>query len=334
MTRVGAVFEESSAIHRVAAMPLAHLSMELGHLYIEDFEQGPSRLNELFRAVAPWARTAEEVCASQVHPQRPRISTCYLIDDYFNAFSSPAEVLPMLIDTATAAGLRIDYIAREASCVEAHDIPLAQLVMARLVPDPPPGANGNRPPVRETGWLCNGVRSPQPALDEAMRPTVKWQPPSENAANRHSIFVDVELWAQRNGDRQWSCPYLAAVWQLLRLGVLRMKGENVVRPQRWTNDFPLEWNDLPPIVQVKPDAAPFSAYRTFSILGTRFLPIEQAVRTILSQVDVEAGVQQELAQRLGREGLSLSAEVVGRIEYVFAGAPWKSANHTPLPRKG
>jgi hypothetical protein len=333
VTRIGGVFEESSAIHRVAAMPLAHLSLELGHLYIEDFEQGPQRLHELFRGVAPWARTAEEDCAAGVLPQRSRISTCYLIDDYFNAFSSPAEVLPMLIDAAAASGLRIDYIAREASCVEAYDIPLAELVTARLVADPPPGANGTRPPVRETGWLCNGVRSPQQALDEAMRPPVGWQPPSENAANRHSIFVDIELWAEHGGIRQWSCPFLAAVWQLLRLGVLRMKGENVVRPHLWLNDFPPEWKDLPPIVQVNPDAAPFSAYRTFSVLSTRFLSIEQAVRTILSQVDVEQGVRQELAQRLGRERLSLSTEVVGRIEYAFAGAPWRAADQMPSPRK-
>jgi hypothetical protein len=334
VTRVEAVFEESSAIHRVEAMPLAHVSIELGHLYMEDFEQGPDRLRELFRGVAPWVRTAEDVCADEVSPQRPRISTCFLIDDYFNAFSTPAEVLPMLLEAADAAGLHIDYIAREASCVEAHGIPLAQLVTARLVSDPPPGANGTRPPVRETGWLSNGVRSPQRRLDEAMRPTLEWQPPSENAANRHSIFVDVELWSDNNGGRLWSCPFLAAVWQLLRLGALRMKGETVVHPQVWQDDFPQDWRELPPIVQINPDAAPFSAYRTFSVLAPRFLPIELAVRTILSQVDVEEGVRSELIRRLRGERLDLPSEVVGRIEYAFAGSPWRSTQGAPPTTKG
>ncbi|MDT5029287.1 MAG: hypothetical protein QOE61_5713, partial [Micromonosporaceae bacterium] len=133
MTGVETVFEESSAAGRVASMPLSHLSIELGHLYMEDFAAGPRRLRELFDQVAPWVRTAQDVCAAGVAPQRPRVSTCFLIDDYFGAFGSPREVLPMVIDAATAAGLRIDYVAREASCVEAHDNPLADLVVARLV---------------------------------------------------------------------------------------------------------------------------------------------------------------------------------------------------------
>lgn len=324
MTRVEAVFEESSATTRVASMPLAHLSLELGHLYLEDFGQGPQRLRELFSQVVPWARTAEEVCATGIGRQRPRISTCFLIDDYFSAFSSPREVLPMVIDAARTAGLRIDYIAREASCVEAHGVPLADLVAARLVADPPPGSTGARPMVHETGWLCNGVRSPTQPLDEAMRPTLAWQPPSENAANRHSIFIDVELWDERSGSRQWSCPFLAAVWQLLRLGALRMRGESVVHPQLG-DSFPTEWRDLSPIVQLNPTAAPFSAYRTFSVLASRFLPIEQAVRTILSQVDVERGVRAEIAKRGSDEGLAMPAEVVERIEYVFTGTPWRPA---------
>lgn len=325
MTRVGAVFDELSATTRTASMPLAHLSVELGHLYMEDFAEGPARLRELFRLTAPWARTAEQECAAGVGPQRPRTSTCFLIDDYFGAFSTPREVVPMVIEAAASAGLRIDYLVRESSCVEAHGIPLAELVTARLVADPPPGSNGSRPMAHEAGWLCNGVRSPRQPLDEAMRPSVPWQPPSENAAKRHSIFVDVELWNELPGGRQWSCPFLAAVWQLLRLGALRMQGDSVVRPHQQDGDFPDQWADLPPIVQLNPTAAPFSAYRTFSVLAGRFLPVEQAVRTILSQVAVERGVRAEIAERSRAEGLSLPAEVVGRIEYAFAGTPWRAS---------
>jgi hypothetical protein len=326
VTAIEAVFEEPSATSRVASMPLSHLSIELGHLYMEDFATGPRRLRELFDQVAPWVRTAQDTCAVGVAPQRPRVSTCFLIDDYFGAFGSPREVLPMVIDAATGAGLRIDYVAREASCVEAHDVALADLVVARLVADPPPGSNGTRPMVHETGWLCNGVRSPQLPLGEAMRPTVAWQPPSENAANRHSIFVDVELWNETSGRRQWSCPFLAAVWQLLRLGALRMKGDSVVHPQPPPGNLPEQWREFPPIVQLNPTAAPFSAYRTFSALASRFLPIEQAVRTILSQVDVEPGVRADIAKRGSAEGLSMPSELVERIEYAFAGAAWRSAD--------
>jgi hypothetical protein len=322
---IEAVFEEASATERVESLPLAHLSIELGHLYIEDFEQGPARLEELFHNVAPWARTAADVCAAGVAPQSARVSTCFLIDDYFSVFSSPREVLPMLLAAADRAGLRIDYVAREASCAQTDDVPLAQLVAGRLVADPPPGTNGSRPSVQETGWLSNGVPSPQQSFDEAMRPELAWAPPSENAANRHSIFVDVELWDERSGQRQWSCPFLASVWQLLRLGALRMLGDSVVRPQLWSGDFPDDWKDLPAIVQVHEDAAPFCAYRTFSVLAGRFLPIEQAVRTILSQVAVEQAVTREVLRRAAGERLTLSSEVVDRIEYAFAGTAWRPA---------
>jgi hypothetical protein len=325
-----AVFEESSATHRIEAMPLSHLSLELGHLYMEDFQQGLPRLTELFEGVAPWARTAEAVCGTGVAPGRPRISTCFLIDDYFQAFSTPAEVIPMILTAAGNAGLRIDYIAREACCVEAHDVPLAELVTGRLVASPPPGTTGSRPPVHETGWLSNGERSPELPLDEAMRPTVGWQPPSESGANRHSIFVDVELWADGPTEtRLWSCPFLAAVWQLLRLGALRMRGRSVVRPQLMADAFPGEWKDLPPIIQLRPDATPFSAYRTFSVLGNRFLPIELSVRTILSQVDIEHSVREELAQRCAAEKLTLPEELVSRIEYAFVGSAWRGPAHIP-----
>ena len=42
MTETG--FRETAAEPRTEAVPLAHLSLELGHLYMEDFEAGPERL--------------------------------------------------------------------------------------------------------------------------------------------------------------------------------------------------------------------------------------------------------------------------------------------------
>jgi hypothetical protein len=325
VSTVEATFEEASAAERVAAVPLAHVSLELGHLYMEDFAEGSGRLKDMFRRVAPWASVVRDICAAAVAPKTPRVSTCFLVDDYFSAFSTPREVVPMIIDAADAVGLRIDYLARESACAEADGVPLAQIVASRLVSDPPPGTNGTRPPVQESGWLCNGVRSPQPLLDEAMRPTITWQPPSENGANRHSIFVDIELWNEQSGQRQWSCPFLASVWQLLRLGLLRMRGRRVIEPRAWTGTFPDSWDYLPPVTLISPGAAPFSAYRTYSVLASRFLPIEHAVRTILGQIAVEQAVARQVSDRAATEQLILPAELVDRVEYVFAGGPWRTA---------
>jgi hypothetical protein len=107
---------------------------------------------------------------------------------------------------------------------------------------------------------------------------------------------------------------------MLRLGMLRHLGEAVATPQPSPGDFPSDWDGLPAIIKLNPKAAPFSAYRTLSVLAARFLPIEHAVRTILSQVAVENEVAAQILARSRQEKLSLAGELVDRIDYVFVTA--------------
>lgn len=321
-------FREATAQRRVESVPLSHLSVELGHLYAEDFAAGPARLADQFARVRPWLAAVAETRLAGV--PRPRVSTCFLIDDYFTPFSSPAELVPQLVAAAAEHGLVIDYLVRESACAVADGSPLAELVAARLTASPPPGTNGSRPPVLESGWLANGQRSPADTGREAMR-REGWQPPVEIGARNHSVFVDVELWSEQDGRRTWSCAYLAAVWQLLRLGLLRDDGATVVRPRTVSDplhpadpvdpgnvaDLPVEWAELPPVVQLNPAADPFCAYRTFSALPARFLPVEQAVRVVLDQVSPLAEVLDEIEQRAARERLPVPRSVLERIDYVF-----------------
>ncbi|WP_433422014.1 SCO2522 family protein [Microtetraspora malaysiensis] len=320
MTPAYAAFGEVEAERRVASAPLSHVSIELGHLYMEDFQAGPERLREQFRQVAPWAETMRASWRARVPGGRARVSTCFLIDDYFSRFSTPSELVPMVLEAAAECDLTIDYLARESACAEADGVKLARLVEDRLVTDPPPGTDGSRPPVTETGWLCNGARSPYGGAVQAMGSARGWEPPAQNAKRRHSIFVDVELWDSDSRGRTWSCPFLAAVWQLLRLGLIRNDGELPVRPVPRGPSFPANWDELPAIVQLNPAAAPFSAYTTLSVLSTRFLPVELAVRTILSQVFVDAAVLRQVADRSGGESIPLPDELVDRISYIFLGA--------------
>jgi hypothetical protein len=310
-------FEESAARRSVESVPLSHLSIELGHLYIEEFAGGIEQLNRHFARIAPWVAAARQTCHDRSPSGRARISTCFLIDDYFSRFSTPGAVARQVLAAAENAGLVIDYFAREAGCAQADDVPLADLVLKQLVSDPVPETTGDRPPTIETGWLCNGRRSPALGPAQAMSGARPWQPPVQNAANRHSIFMDVELWDyDDNGERRWSCPFLAAVWQLMRLGLLRHEGEGVTNPYQ-LDDWPDDWDQLPAVVKLNPRAAPFSAYRTFSALGTRFLPIEHAVRTILSQVSVSPAVLDQLHTRSRAERLDLPKDLVERVEYAF-----------------
>jgi hypothetical protein len=324
-------FREAAAEPRIQAVPFAHLSLELGHLYFEDLAAGPDHLRRQFQRVAPWAEAARGILSAGMPGRTPRVSTCFLIDDYFAPTSSPAEVVPALLQAAQDTGLEIDYLARESACVEADGAPLARLVEERIVADPPPGTNGMRPPVTETGWLCNGQRSPGIAQVEAMAPGAGWAPPAQNATTRHSVFVDVELWDERRGERTWSCAFLAAVWQLLRLGLLRSHGAQVAVPRPWDGDLPDRWDQLPAIVQLRPRAAPFSAYRSLSILPGRFLANEHAVRTILSQVAVEATVARQPIDRGQAERIPLPPEPVDRLEYVFTGSTAPDPASPPRP---
>jgi hypothetical protein len=309
---IDATFRETTAESKLQSVPLAHLSVELGHLYFEEFAAGPEALAAQLRRVAQWAEPAMR----NDLPDNARVSTCFLIDDYFNPFASPAEVLPMLLHAADEVGLRIDYVAREASCAYADGVPLAGLVADRLTAVPPPATNGSRPPPLDIGWLSNGERSPVAGHGEAMRRTA-WAPPVEIDARNHSVFVDVELWNEPNGTRTWSCPFLAAVWQLLRLGMIRDVGANVVRPRVWDGGFPDRWADLPPIIQLNRTAKPFCAYRTMSLLPARFIQVENAVRVILSQVAVNPAVLDQTAERAGRDNIEFSPELIDRVGYVF-----------------
>lgn len=313
-------FTETAAHPRVEAVRYAHLSIELGHLYMEDLQRGPAYLRSHFRQVAPWFNAARQSSVDGLGKRTPRLSTCFLVDDYFTQLSPPNVVIPQLRDAAAEAGLRIDYLARESGCAVAGDVPLAELAAGRLVAEPPPNTNGFRPPPAESGWLSNGERSTSDEAVEAMGTVRDWVPPRETAANRHSTYVDVELWNDNGGRRTWSCPFLAAVWQLLRLGLLRYNGKPAVLPRKWEGDWPEDWNELPPVVQLEPAADSFYGYRTMSLMAGRFLPVEHAVRVILSQVSVDAVADQQALERSAAEGIELSPEVVDRIDYVLTGS--------------
>ncbi|GKQ36385.1 hypothetical protein ALMP_29280 [Streptomyces sp. A012304] len=318
------VFRETSAQPRTESVPFSHLSLELGHLYMEDFIEGPERLRRHFAAVRPWVEAARTGVGPLPAGGRPRISTCFLIDDYFSRLSTPAELIPPLLRAAADTGLTIDYLARESACATtdpAHRdrAALAESVLHRLVESPPPGSSGFRPPVSRTGWLTNGRRTPTHRTSAALDPTgAAWEPPSETGARGHSVFMDVELWSGPEEERTWSCAFLASVWQLVRLGLLRDNGAAVLTPRDWDpKEFPAQWDALPAVVRLNPLAAPFTAYATCSILPARFLPVEHAVRVILDQVHVEPEALRQITDRSAREGVTVPTGVVDRTSYVF-----------------
>ncbi|MFI5959077.1 SCO2522 family protein [Cryptosporangium sp. NPDC051539] len=320
MSDVEVAFRESSGERRLAAVPLAHLSVQLGSFRAEDFARSDSEIEAVFQRIRPWMETARQSIAAVREGLRPRVSTCVVIGDGPGGPTFPDEVIRRLRDTAAGAGLSIDYLVSSARLVDADGVNLPQLVLAGLVPEPVPGTDGSRPPVTESGWLSNGARSPSGGIGQAMGPSAAWQPPSQTAARRHSVFMDAELWSEKDGHRVWSTAFLAAVSQLLRLGALRHSGNRVAVPVPWEpEETGAAWDGLPAIIQLDPGAAPFAAYRTLSFLAPRQLQDAHAVRVILEQVATDDDVEHGIRMRSESERLPIPAQIVDRVSYVFDG---------------
>ncbi|WP_433353234.1 SCO2522 family protein [Micromonospora saelicesensis] len=305
-------------MRRTESVAYSHLSVELGHFYAEDFGDGCEELRRKFERIADWSAAIPALARRGLPAHRePRISTCFMLDDYFHRFGTPRDVIPQVQSAAAEQGLILDYVARESSFARHDGAELARLVVDTLVVEPPRHTTGSRPPLSESGWLSNGKRSPGHVDAPAMTLPRPWSPPLQSGDPRHSIFVDIELWSDEPDARVWACALLASVWQMTRLGVLRHRGETMTQPCQLAGELPTDWDELPAIVQLNPAAAPFCAYRTLTLMGTQYLPVELAVRTILGQVAVPPAVAQQVAKRAGGEGLHLPSELVDRLSYVF-----------------
>lgn len=324
-------YTEATEHARVSALPLSHLSIEVGHFYMDDLTEGVGRIRAQFRRIAPLVRALTDAAEYDFGPN-PRVSTCFLIDDYFRRDTVPARILGDLLDTAEECGLRIDYLAREAGCWEVPEvvrngvvriprIELAEHVRGMIVPEPPMGHNGTRPPVDESGWLCNGTRGTIDEPGQAMHPDEPYEFPEEFGRREHSIFLDVEMWNRERRRRseigvKYSCPYLASIWQLVRLGMLRYEGRPVIEPQPWSGEaWDDSWWDMPSVVQLNPSAKPFAAYQSLSILPQRYVGIEHAVRTILDHIKLDDEVVDQVVARGELEGVSVSRRAAERLSH-------------------
>lgn len=324
------VYTEATEQPWVAPVPLSHLSIEVGHFYLNDLLGDLGRVKEEFRRIVPLVAAFTESARVRFGPD-VRVSTCYLIDDYFQPDTDPAEILGKLLTAADAAGLTIDYLARESGCWQTSQfmdgvplgepIPVAEMVAARIVAEPAPPDTGRRPPTAQSGWLCNGRRSSEHEPAQAMRGRT-YEPPEEFGRREHSIFLDVQLWSTQLVDgvtvTRWSCPFLAAVWHLLRLGMLRYHGAAVVDPQQWHGEpWPRRWHEVPPVVQLTPDAAPFAAYQTLSMLPKRYLGIEHAVRLVLDHLDLDEDVLAQVIATGAAEDVMVSRKISERLSHLL-----------------
>lgn len=300
---------------------MSHLSIEVGHLYMDELVGDSTKLDKLFARVRPLV----DVYTAQARTdfgERARVSTCFMLDDYFHR-APVADVVEHILEVAGQHDVRIDYIGRERGCAVAYDdtvreLPLAAHVAARLVEEPVENTTGARPPTSASGWMCNGRRSGPDGPPQAME-LYSHIPPEEFGRHNHSIFLDAQLWDVEDDRVRWSCPFLASVWQLLRLGLLRHEGRAVAKPQLWSRrqHWSTDDQEWPTIMQIEEQAQPFSAWHSVSVLPQNYLPIEHAVRVILEHFAVDSEVAALVAERAGQSRVELPESIADRMQHVF-----------------
>lgn len=331
-------YSEHGEQARIEQVPLSHLSLEVGHFSVPQIAHDMDQVLRRFRGIAPLADAFSAVARAEFG-SRVRVSTCYFVDDYTAPNADPRDILGKLLTAADEADVRIDYLARQSGCAtgipgddggsSGAPISLAELVAASIVAEPDVSSStGRRPPTAESGWLCNGRR---PSDGEQPQHTwmLPFRPAEEFGRSEHSIFLDVQLWSERtesaNGrnevHRRWSAPMLAAVWQLLRLGVLRYHGAAVVRPQVVAPEaqWPSRWQELPAVMQLAHDAPPFAAYRSTSIVPKHRAALVHSTQVILDHLDVDRAVIDQLIAGGAAEEVpvTVSRKISDRVSHLL-----------------
>jgi len=320
------VFSEHHRGTTVKELSLSHLSVEVGHFYMEQLENGEDPIRTQFERARPWLEAAKASAISG--NSKPRVSTCFLIDDYFQSWPDAPKIMERLLRLSREAGVTIDYVARESACAHRKDgFTVAELLATRLLEEPEPDQDtGGRPPTITSGWLSNGKPTREATILNAMEAHT-WEAPLEYGKRNHSIYVDVELWrdgAEPGADREevqsrrlYSCPFLAAVWQLVRLGLLRKDGAPALEVTDFDGEWKAEWSQFPDIIKVNPNAAPFYAYQSLSIMPQDFLPIETAVRNIVNHFVFDQDVMSKLNRRAEQENIVVPGSISERMSHYF-----------------
>ena len=278
----------------------ADVSVEYAHLYLRGLDEDAVR-----RSVRA-ARTWLSPLVAEMESRGRRVSKVVMLDDYFTQDEDVVrDAHDLLLRVCAEEGMSPDWVARESLLATSADQLLEALVR------PPEFGDGSRRPQERLheSWLSNGQprRDAVDADDDLMvtlaDPVLTSQPQERTAPSRvtpanHAIHLDVEMHKTGRRGTSYSCPLLAAWWQLARLGLHAPPGL---------------------VVPVERRGIPFAAKRTITVLDARFIEVEHAVRTILDHVELSD-------QWVSR--LTLRGEDVGvrghldRLAYLFVPSGW------------
>ena len=293
--------------------PIADLSVEIGHLYLSDLksdailpsmvsngasvnerqpeetESGVQDLEDYVTRRLDRGLAAVSPIVARYRASKKRVSTVVLIDDYFYSGSSDVELLDGVVAVTreyaqtVSSDIELDFIAFEADLAES-----VRTLYNLIVREPNEGAGSRSQSELEYDdrWLGNGQMGRGQSVKKSRRlGRVESSLPQESTAGsnrrQHSIAMDVELLSIRDGTEFWSCPLLAAWWQLVRLGVLRDDSDRPSIPRRT-------------IALRGETSEPLYAKRTLTALVPEFLEVESAVQVILRQTALPLNLRSQL----------------------------------------
>jgi hypothetical protein len=277
------------------------VSIEVMHVYRTAWGA-----DDLSRHAGREARWVETISA-ELDRRGRSWSICMLVDDTDPRTDGDA-LEERLREAWSTTGLPLDHVVRETECGASigqmieHFTGEIELGFGGTL-----GSAVRLPPVdvvaERRRWLGNG-ESARPANTRLGAAEINEEPgeadvrPIRPVGSRaHRIHLDVELWSSvGQGAPVWSCPTLAAWWQLLRLGAPHRDGAPIARPVAGGRPLPLH------------------ARSTVTLLPAGLLEVEHAVRTILERVVVPASWLSAAADGQPAEN---SASHLDRIGYVF-----------------
>jgi hypothetical protein len=285
------------------APEIAHMSVEIAHIYLGELTEDTAG-----DAVSAAIDRVGPVVDRMTRDHGRTVSTCVLIDDYFESKGpTPEQAVEIFKNAAARLGFRLDWIAFEADCALAADYFFDKLYpQPRFGESSHGGVHGEPNRLSRSGqsWVSNGDPTRQTKAPRSRRflgEEVKYPAGKVRPEIATSIALDVEIAkaGSQGDDLIWSCPFLAACWQLIRLGCWREPSGGMLAPKRL-----LAVSERPP---------PFFARRTLSHLPSRYLRVEHAVQVILNQLTIDDRARREIDPHTAQ------FEIREYIEYAFGG---------------
>jgi hypothetical protein len=275
--------------------PTADLSIEVGHFYARTIAKGPERMTEYFQEISFCVDAGIQMHRIQQASEQnvpidnsalPVVSLSFMYDDCNiekGRRRPPAEHIELILGAAAAAGIQIDYIAREGAY-----IPAAQHMIRQLYP--PLEQSGSSAAQLKQAWNRPGIPPSSGAIFTDIELHDLPVPLGDPIGESPEVELIENLPQYEKGEKDtgdWACPTLSSMWQLHRLGRLGMlTGFEMPSPVPLDDNLHTwnDWAEVPAVLQCNPNATPFTAQRTISILPSEFLHVEAAVRVIIANL--------------------------------------------------